>query len=276
MQHHKLLTTQVVQYGIVASLVLILFQLFEKNKFMNLVIVGLCWILASNLIPIINAYLFFFICGLLVSAIYLHNVNSLIVALIFVANIAFNSAVFVSQMHNSPLSISENYESFEILSNKIRESKIKCSKEDFLSEVEVLSNKTKFNPSHILFVMWMESKINPGAINEKSNARGLIQFMPKTSKSLNIDHSSLTKMDAATQMKYVDRYFNTFQKYYGKCDNIYDLYLIVFYPKAIGKHDFIFPQYVIDDNKGVFTSGNDYEAFTKYVDRQMISAGIGI
>lgn len=67
-----------------------------------------------------------------------------------------------------------------------------------------------------------------------SQARGLIQFMPNTAKSLGTSSDELAKMTAVQQLDYVEKYF---MPYKGKVKTLSDAYMCILYPKAIGKKE---------------------------------------
>lgn len=83
-------------------------------------------------------------------------------------------------------------------------------------------------------VMYAESRMKPGAVNSSSGATGLIQFLPSTASKLGTSTAALKSMDAVKQLDYVKKYF---QPYAAKIKSIYDAYLAVFYPAALGKSD---------------------------------------
>jgi hypothetical protein len=63
-------------------------------------------------------------------------------------------------------------------------------------------------------------------------------------------------MSALQQMPLVERYF---APYFGKLHSQEDVYMAVFYPKAIGNPDYRFPAKVLAGNPGIFTP-RDYAA----------------
>ena len=115
---------------------------------------------------------------------------------------------------------------------------------DFISKVRTISDKLKINPDWLMMVMYMESKINAQAVNKQSGdshdpklrvanrATGLIQFMPKTAIGLSTSTTALYNMSAIKQLDYVYAYFKPFA---GKLKSFADLYMVTFFPAAIGK-----------------------------------------
>lgn len=90
------------------------------------------------------------------------------------------------------------------------------------------------NPNWLMQVMYAESKVNPKAYNPTGGASGLIQFMPSTAKGLGTTTAALRAMSATQQLDYVYKYF---LPYKGRLKSYFDVYLVVFFPAAIGKDD---------------------------------------
>lgn len=84
----------------------------------------------------------------------------------------------------------------------------------------------------LMLVMWFESRLNPAAVNSKSGATGLIQFLPSTAKGLGTTTEDLKQMSGSKQLEYVYKYF---KRYKGKLNTLSDVYLTVFYPYAVDK-----------------------------------------
>ena len=97
-------------------------------------------------------------------------------------------------------------------------------------------------PEWLENVMWIESRLNPQAVNKISGATGLIQFMPSTAKSLGTTVEELKSMDFDGQLDYVYLYL---RPYRDKMKSQVDVYLAVFFPAAIGKPD----SYVLQTSK---------------------------
>jgi hypothetical protein len=76
---------------------------------------------------------------------------------------------------------------------------------------------------------------SPSIQNPKSKATGLIQFLPDTAVSLGTTVSALAQMTHEQQMEYVIKYFIWFKGIWPKIKSASDVYLIVFYPAAIGR-----------------------------------------
>jgi hypothetical protein len=128
--------------------------------------------------------------------------------------------------------------------------KLQCNKgesrtvfEDTLRNMSVLLG---INPDWLMMVMWSESRLNAQAVNKQpgdvsdaltrsaNRATGLIQFMPDTAINLGTTTRALYNMTAVQQLGYVYKYFKPWT---GKIKSYFDLYLITFFPDAVGKPD---------------------------------------
>lgn len=137
-------------------------------------------------------------------------------------------------------------------------------KQSFINKVNEYSELLGINPNWLMAVMKAESGLNPKAVNKQPasvpgydedgiliklagqpdadninvrslyRATGLIQFMPKTAKGLNTHTDDLIEMSGTEQLFYVYKYY---QPYKGKIKSYFDLYLVTFFPAAIGKPD---------------------------------------
>lgn len=111
----------------------------------------------------------------------------------------------------------------------------KAEQADFQAGVADIAKSLGIAPIHLLHLMLIESGINPAAINPKGGAAGLIQFMPSTQRELGI--KDVHKMSGVQQLPYVLRYFRPWA---GKIKNVYDAYMAIFFPAALGKdRDFV-------------------------------------
>ena len=111
---------------------------------------------------------------------------------------------------------------------------VKNNKEAFLNKVVSISNQLGINPNWLMFVMYWESGLNPAIRNKYSGATGLIQFMPATATALGTSVSALVNMSNVEQLDYVYKYY---RPYAGHMNNLYDVYLVTFFPAALGKAD---------------------------------------
>jgi len=118
---------------------------------------------------------------------------------------------------------------------------IKENKEAFLSKVREICQYLSIDPDWLMLVMWFETArtFDHRIVNHVSGATGLIQFMPRTARSLGTTTEALKMMSNVEQMDYVKRYLSPYR---GKMKNWLDVYCAVFYPVLIGKPD----SYVID------------------------------
>jgi hypothetical protein len=136
--------------------------------------------------------------------------------------------------------------------------KVKCNKGEsrsaFEAKVKTIAEKLGINPNWIMVVMNNESGLNAQAVNKQSGdnsdpytrspyrATGLIQFMPTTAIWLGTSTQALYRMTNLEQLDYVYLYF---KPYIGRLKSYFDLYMITFFPAAMGKPD----DYVIQTSK---------------------------
>lgn len=106
----------------------------------------------------------------------------------------------------------------------------------------VKMGKPTYHTSYMLSCFALETSgkdgptFNPGIVNPKSGATGLIQFMPKGSAlDLGTTCPALAKMSFVDQLDYVFKYFEKYN-YINKCKSLEDYYLSIFYPRLVG-HD---------------------------------------
>lgn len=102
------------------------------------------------------------------------------------------------------------------------------------------------NPNWLMMVMWSESRLNAQAVNKQpgdtdnaqvraaNRATGLIQFMPDTALNLGTTTKALYAMNAIDQLGYVYKYFKPWA---GRIKSYFDLYLVTFFPDAVGRPD---------------------------------------
>jgi hypothetical protein len=128
--------------------------------------------------------------------------------------------------------------------------KLKCNKgEDrgeFERKVRNISQLLQINPNWLMMLMFFESGLNAQAVNKQpgdptdpyaraaKRATGLIQFMPSTARAHGTTTQQLYRMTAVDQLDYVYKYF---QNRSEKIHSFYDLYLLTFFPAALGKQD---------------------------------------
>lgn len=110
-----------------------------------------------------------------------------------------------------------------------------ADKAAFLAKVVTVSHELGIDPNWLMLVMYKESRLNPAAYNGGgSQATGLIQFLPSTAIGLGTTIAAIRGMSGVEQLDWVKKYM---AQYKGKYKSYIDVYLAVFYPKAIGKGD---------------------------------------
>lgn len=87
------------------------------------------------------------------------------------------------------------------------------------------------DPAQLAYVINFESNgFNPQAVNPRSGASGLIQFMPSTARSLGTTVEAIRLMTAMEQMVLVEKYFKMIAGS-RPLDNFQALTMAIFYPK---------------------------------------------
>lgn len=111
---------------------------------------------------------------------------------------------------------------------------ITTNKEQFLNRTRQIAAALGIDPDWLMVVMKIESDLNPAAVNRMSNATGLIQFMPVTAAGLGTSCTELKSMTNVQQLEYVYKYFKPWA---GRLHSAIDLYIVTFFPAALGKPD---------------------------------------
>jgi hypothetical protein len=152
--------------------------------------------------------------------------------------------------------------------------------EGFIAKLYEVCQDLKINPNWLLYVMWMESKLDTQIQNRDTKATGLIQFIPSTADELGTSVDQLRRMSSVEQMEYVHKYFLRFK---GKMHSAEDVYFAVFYPAAIGKSDDWVLQHqgvsaakIAKQNKGVNQNGDNeitVDEFKDYIQKGIASTG---
>ena len=131
-------------------------------------------------------------------------------------------------------------------------------RDGFQREVKRIARKYRMNPNWLMGVMNSETGGSFRADQKNyagSGATGLIQFMPSTARQLGTSTTALAQMDEVEQLDWVDKYIDYTLKHVVKRERIRDyddLYLMVFYPAAVGKPDnWLFPGFIYRQNAGV-------------------------
>lgn len=106
-----------------------------------------------------------------------------------------------------------------------------------------------------------ESNFNPLAMNPKSTAKGLIQFIDKTAQGLGYATSKLLIEKLPTFNMQMDNAVLPYFRKYAPFANKKEFYMTVFYPAWRKKPGYtVFPPDVQELNKGIRTI-NDYVRF---------------
>lgn len=116
---------------------------------------------------------------------------------------------------------------------------VTSNREAFADKVIEISQKLDIDPNWLMAVMWSESGLNPQARNTKypvngGYATGLIQFIPSTAQHLGTTTEALYNMSNVEQLDWVYKYF---RPYRDKIESFIDLYMVTFFPAAVGKKE---------------------------------------
>lgn len=116
-----------------------------------------------------------------------------------------------------------------------------------------MSGRLGLDPAALSALIQFESGWNPAAVNPRSGATGLIQFMPATARGLGTTTQALGRLPIRWQLPWVERYLRGVLA--GRpVRRPADLYMAVFYPAAMGKPDsWTFPAAVRRSNPGIRT-----------------------
>ena len=122
-------------------------------------------------------------------------------------------------------------------------------RKNFLQEVRALADRVGIDPNWLMFVMRYESGISASIKNKKSNAVGLIQFMPKTLQGeFNMTTDQMAALNEIQQLKYVEKYLTKYG-YHKRVKDPGTLYFSIYYPLALYRGDgFTLPKWVSDAN----------------------------
>lgn len=106
---------------------------------------------------------------------------------------------------------------------------------DFNKKLQKVADALGVEKSALVKIMQRESRMDPKAINPKSGASGLIQFMPKTAQNLGTSIEAIRKMSGVEQLDLVYQYYKMVGVRPGM--GVEDLYMATFMPAAVGKSD---------------------------------------
>lgn len=138
----------------------------------------------------------------------------------------------------------------------------------FIAKVMQVSEHLGIHPSWLMIVIRIESNFNRKAINPYSGAVGLIQWIPKfVAPLLKINQVNtrliqhrIQNMTGVEQLELIGQFLSPYR---GKMKDVYQTYLAVFYPKALGKLD----DYIIGKRYAKGMLGQAYE-WNKYLDEK--------
>ena len=140
---------------------------------------------------------------------------------------------------------------------------IKDNRIEFTEKVNNICAELQIEANWLMFVMWFESKLNPQAVNPISGATGLIQFMPSTARSLGTTTTVLKHMSNVQQLDYVLAYL---RPYKDRMKRWIDVYLAVFYPKAMGNPNFVITSDIVAKQNKIFDLNKDLDISVKEIE----------
>ncbi len=110
----------------------------------------------------------------------------------------------------------------------------------FVTDMEVskrlfeIADTLQADPVDLITVMYAESALKTTAVNDSSDATGLIQWLPSSAKRQGLTKKELLNMSILEQLNEVEVYYKGTKKM-PKIKGFMDLYLAVFRPRAVGK-----------------------------------------
>ena len=140
---------------------------------------------------------------------------------------------------------------------------IKDNRIEFTEKVNNICTELRIEANWLMFVMWFESKLNPQAVNPISGATGLIQFMPSTARGLGTTTDVLKHMSNVQQLDYVLAYL---RPYNGRMKTWVDVYLAVFYPRAMGNPNFVITSDIVAKQNKIFDLNKDLDISVKEIE----------
>ena len=133
---------------------------------------------------------------------------------------------------------------------------VKENKTEFVTKVGQICDKLNIEEDWLMFVMYFESRLDPKATNPISQAQGLIQFMPSTARALGTTVQALKGMSNIEQLDYVYAYL---KPYKWKMNSWIDVYLAVFYPKAMNQGNYIITSDIVAKQNKIFDLNKDLD-----------------
>lgn len=131
---------------------------------------------------------------------------------------------------------------------------VSINQKEFGEKVISISNEMGINPNWLMGLMYFETaKTLSHTITNNLGCVGLIQFCSIARRELNVTSSRLKTMSNVEQLDYVRKYFlgvSWKRNLVSKVRNVTDLYLIIFYPVAVGKSS----DYVLGSHNGTFSN----------------------
>jgi Transglycosylase SLT domain len=105
---------------------------------------------------------------------------------------------------------------------------------DFKARIIRCCERLQVNPNYLMAAIAFETggTFSPKALNARSKATGLIQFMPRTAQGLGTTTDQLSGMTAEDQLVFVEQYLTPYK---GRMETIEDTYMAILFPVAIGK-----------------------------------------
>jgi hypothetical protein len=100
--------------------------------------------------------------------------------------------------------------------------------------IKELSDKLDIQEDWLSLIIYKENRGCTKTPNSLTGAVGIIQWLPSTARALGTSVKELSKMSFTEQLQYVEKYL-LYVKAVGRINNYEDLYLSIFFPRALGK-----------------------------------------
>lgn len=118
--------------------------------------------------------------------------------------------------------------------------KVTENKQAFDAKVREIAAKLSIDPNWLMINMFSESGLN-SHIENSIGCIGLIQFCPDStgngSKNINGQIYNLQALKSGSNLDQLDAVYEYYKPYAGRINNFEDLYLIDFFPAALGWSD---------------------------------------